>query len=78
MVSVIIDPETGDPVEVDASAMPECPWASVVSPESWLPGSSWPPLHHSIAVSPLAADRCQVRPSIFLSPPSRAPPRRPC
>ncbi|MDZ7789533.1 MAG: hypothetical protein U5L08_03390 [Xanthomonadales bacterium] len=78
MVTVVIDPETGEPVEVDETNSAECPWASVLFPAALL--AQLPAVHpqHDRASILLAAQAYRPASPALSLPPARASPRLLC
>ncbi|WP_376696464.1 hypothetical protein [Wenzhouxiangella sp. EGI_FJ10305] len=78
MVAVVIDPDTGEAVEVEESLSAECPWAYAFFPGGLL--SALPSLPARYAVTLSAADPART-PELLDPvglPPARAPPISPC
>lgn len=78
MVTVVIDPTTGEAVEVDESLSAECPWAYAFFPAAMPPGPPGLAVPYEPVSPPerFAAGRPAGQ-SVSL-PPARAPPRILC
>jgi hypothetical protein len=78
MVTVVIDPETGEPVEVEASLAVECPWAHAFFPGALLPCGPSLPTRYPAVGSTVAPIECPPDHAVTGLPRVRAPPGLPC
>jgi hypothetical protein len=78
MVSVVIDPDTGEPVEVEASLTGECPWAHAFFPGALLASAPSLPAHHPAVRSTQDPVRSPTSHASAGLPHVRAPPALPC
>jgi hypothetical protein len=78
MVTVVIDPETGEPVEVEASLAGECPWAHAFFPLALLSYGPSLPTRYPAVRSAAAPIECPPDHAVAGLPRVRAPPVLPC
>jgi len=78
MVAVVIDPETGEAVELEETASAECPWAYALFPGALLPTLVPWPIRHTEALSPVTRTGSLPVLQPARLPPARAPPVLSC
>jgi len=78
MVTVVIDPATGEAVEVDETNSAECPWASVLFPVALLTELTTVHVRHERASTLMAAQAYSPAGPDLSLPPARASPRILC
>lgn len=74
MVAVVIDPESGEAIEVEETRSAECPWAYAFFPgalSSTLPSLPW---RHAVSLAPSEPARRPLAHVPVGLPPVRAPP----
>lgn len=78
MIAVVVDPDTGEAVQLEESLFAECPWAYAFLPGALLPASSWQPARHALTLPHSGPGGNPRAPALVALPPARAPPAFPC
>lgn len=78
MMAVVIDPDTGEAVELDETRAIECPWSFAFFPGALLAAPPLMPVRHAAALSAPATARLPLAHESAGLPPARAPPVLPC
>lgn len=74
MVAVVIDPDTGEALEVEESFPAECPWAYAFFPAAMPPAQASPAVWHAPAFKLPEPTATAPAPAAVGLPPVRAPP----